>query len=77
MNEIGPHWQTDPPPGWYQFGTHVDNPAPLEFWGEQYSTDGLPIWERPAPIVPSILRAVAQAEKDKKILAEYDNWDVL
>lgn len=36
-----------PPAGWFTFGTHVDRPVTLEFWGHDES--GLPIWERPAP----------------------------
>lgn len=35
-----------PPPGWSVFGSHVDDPGPLEFWGEHLSNDGLPVWER-------------------------------
>lgn len=35
-----------PPPGWFTFGSHVDQPdVKLEFWGED--TGGDPIWERP------------------------------
>lgn len=37
-----------PAPGWFTFGTHVDQPGvELEFWGTETSLDGLPIWERP------------------------------
>ena len=46
-------WRTDPPPGWHIFGTYVDEPGPIEFWGERYSPDGLPIWERRAIPRPS------------------------
>lgn len=35
---------TTPPEGWFVFGTHIDIPGPLEFWGNEA---GLPIWERP------------------------------
>lgn len=37
----------DPPPGWDVFGTHADGDEPLEFWGEEHTEDGLPVWERP------------------------------
>ena len=44
-------WHTDPPPGWSTFGAHafMDEVPALEFWGEEYGGDGLPIWERPVP----------------------------
>jgi len=36
---------TQPPTGWYVFGTHIDQPdVRLEFWGDE---GGVPIWERP------------------------------
>lgn len=40
----------DPPAGWYLFGAHVGQDVDLEFWGEQYSEDGMPMWERPIPV---------------------------
>lgn len=45
-----PSWQVSPPDGWFTFGSHagVDFIGRLEFWGEEFSEDGLPIWERPA-----------------------------
>lgn len=38
---------TDPPDGWYHFGTHAgwDNVPPLEFSAE--GEDGFPLFERP------------------------------
>ena len=47
----GATWHTDPPPGWSTFGAHafMDEVPALEFWGEEYGGDGLPIWERPVP----------------------------
>ena len=44
-------WHTDPPTGWSTFGAHafMDEVPALEFWGEEYGGDGLPIWERPVP----------------------------
>lgn len=38
-----------PPAGWFTLGSHNDYEGELEFWGEELSEDGLPIWERPAP----------------------------
>jgi len=39
-----------PPPGWFDFGTHVDHPdVQLEFSSQ--GTDGLPLWERPVDYV--------------------------
>lgn len=38
------------PPGWYAFGTHVDQDVRLEF-SEEAGEDGLPLWERPYPVV--------------------------
>ena len=40
----------NPPAGWFVFGTHVEKdsaPNGLEFYGEEYSNDSLPLWERP------------------------------
>lgn len=37
-----------PPPGWSVFGTHVDSPVALEFYGEALTAGGMPMWERPA-----------------------------
>jgi len=37
------------PGGWFPFGTHVNYSGPVEFYGECYSDDGLPLWERPTP----------------------------
>ena len=51
LTPAGAAWHTDPPPGWSTFGAHAfmsEVPA-LEFWGEEYGGDGLPIWERPVP----------------------------
>ena len=60
----GAAWHTDPPPGWSTFGAHafMDELPGLEFWGEEYGGDGLPIWERPVPapdadVVERIARA--------------------
>lgn len=43
--------ELDPAPGWFQFGTHLDETkvgeVRLEFWGEEHSDDGMPMWERP------------------------------
>jgi hypothetical protein len=36
----------EPPEGWFTFGTHVDDPRPLEF-SEEVGEDLLPLWERP------------------------------
>lgn len=36
----------EPPEGWFAFGTHVDDPRPLEF-SEEVGEDLLPLWERP------------------------------
>lgn len=35
------------PRGWYQFGTHIKDPVPLEF-SEETDDAGMPLWERPA-----------------------------
>lgn len=40
-----------PPPGWFSFGTHIDEPGPLEFSAET-DEGGMPLWERPAPTDP-------------------------
>ena len=47
----GAMWHTDPPTGWFTFGHHMDtSDVPgMEFWGNEFSDDGLPIWERPVP----------------------------
>ncbi len=34
-----------PPPGWSPFGSHIDDPTRLVFYGA--GEDGLPIWECP------------------------------
>lgn len=47
-----PTWHLTPPPGWFVFGTHIDSPGPLEFWGEDGG--GMPIWERPAQQAPAV-----------------------
>ena len=49
LTPAGAAWHTDPPPGWSTFGAHafMDEVPALEFWGEEYGGDGLPIWERP------------------------------
>lgn len=51
LTPAGATWHTDPPPGWSTFGAHafMDEVPALEFWGEEYGGDGLPIWERPVP----------------------------
>lgn len=42
------HQLASPPPGWFTFGTHIDQPdVMLEFWGDE---GGIPIWERPANV---------------------------
>jgi hypothetical protein len=42
----------NPPPGWFVFGTHADQPGlRLEFWGNQ---DGFPVWEREAKPVSAL-----------------------
>ena len=39
--------QTFPvPEGWFVFGTHLENPGPLEF-SQESDDSGLPLWERP------------------------------
>jgi hypothetical protein len=38
-----------PPPGWEPFGTNIDYPGPVEFWGNEH---GLPIWER--RVIPTL-----------------------
>lgn len=53
-----------PPPGWFMFGTHVDDPTPLEFYGSEFTESGMPMWERPA-----------QAESEWVYLARGDGWD--
>lgn len=51
-----------PAPGWFTFGTHVDQPdLELEFWGAETSPDGLPIWERPAAPAEAVVDAAARA----------------
>lgn len=35
----------NPPVGWFPYGTYSN--MPLEYYGEQFSTDGTPLWERP------------------------------
>ena len=47
-------WHFDPPPGWFAFGTHIDTPGPLDFWGAD--DGGMPIWERPAQQAPAVDR---------------------
>lgn len=37
-----------PPEGWFDFGTHVDIPGPLEFSSE-VDESGVPRWERLYP----------------------------
>lgn len=39
---------SQPPQGWYTFGTHVDIPVSLEF-SEEKDEAGMPLWERPTP----------------------------
>ena len=39
--------KTSPPPGWFVFGSHVDADTELDFYGEEFTEDGLPLWERP------------------------------
>lgn len=46
-----------PPAGWFPFGTHLDTPVQLEWWGT--GDDLMPLWERP---VPSKDRVTAAAE---------------
>lgn len=51
---VSPRWlatgsscSSEPPTGWYLFGSHVDQPdVPLEFSAE-LGEDLLPLWERP------------------------------
>ena len=61
-------WYTDPPPGWSTFGAHafMDEVPALEFWGEEYGGDGLPIWERPVPAPDAdvaLMRRAAASER--------------
>lgn len=45
-------FETSPPEGWDVFGAHVDPLAEgesLEFYGETWTEDGLPLWERVVP----------------------------
>lgn len=56
---------TDPPSGWYRFGTHAGwdtGEVPIMEFSEQTAEDGLPLWERPyaRPLVMDV-RAVAAA----------------
>jgi hypothetical protein len=37
----------EPPPGWYSFGTHVDDHSVVLEFSEDVGEDGLPFWERP------------------------------
>lgn len=46
---VDPGFVFDPPGGWSVFGTHVYTTSRLEFWGSEWSDDGMPIWERPIP----------------------------
>lgn len=68
----GAAWHTDPPPGWSTFGAHafMDEVPALEFWGEEYGGDGLPIWERPVQApdadVDLLRRAAASGEGDDR-----------
>lgn len=43
-------FETNPPSGWSVFGTHTEASLPLgeylEFYGEAWTEDGLPLWER-------------------------------
>lgn len=56
----------NPPAGWFAFGTHVDTPGPLEFYGEEFTEDGLPMWERPV---------VTPTEADREVgLKVLDEW---
>ena len=41
----------NPPAGWFAFGSHVESDAALEFYGAEFSHDGMPLWERPVPPV--------------------------
>lgn len=38
---------SEPPEGWFNFGTHVDQKIPLEFSKAIDEADGLPLYERP------------------------------
>lgn len=51
VNDSVTGW-TPPPPGWFTFGTHVDEPeVELEFSDEVDPADGLPRFERPRTTV--------------------------
>ena len=39
--------EVSPPPGWHVFGTHLDVDTELDFYGEEFTEDGMPLWERP------------------------------
>lgn len=42
--------KADPPAGWFNFGTHIDQDVTLEFYGQEFAEDGMPIWERPVHV---------------------------
>lgn len=62
--------EASPPDGWFVFGTHVDVPVQLEFYGEQFTEDLMPMWERPRP------QEVPDDERDALIddLSATVNW---
>lgn len=67
-----------PPPGWSLFGTHIDeryNDQKLEFWGEDVSEDGLPLWERLttqiAFVYPPIMDGFPRTEEGKPYIAGF------
>lgn len=67
-----------PPPGWFTFGTHVDQPdIALEFWGDD---GGVPIWERPinSPNVSKDLADLIAEERDKwpRVSDDMDSEDL-
>lgn len=57
--EVDPQWKTTPPHGWRTFGSHLERPGQLEFWGEEFSNDGLPLWERPVEVDPRDVAHIA------------------
>ena len=77
LTPAGAAWHTDPPPGWSTFGAHafMDEAPALEFWGEEYGGDGLPIWERPVPARDAdVAERIAQAWDEGYQAHEDEYW---
>ncbi len=61
---------TEPPPGWFRFGHHIDIPGPLEFSTEQ-DDGGMPLWERPARMTMAQFRhATAEVRGEAVLICE-------